>query len=50
MFACFEINFSFTEEKNYVFMYDVDVIYMLIMYRRQRMEEKQQRVDQYNIV
>jgi hypothetical protein len=31
-------------------MYDVDVIYMLIMQRCQRMEEKQQRLDQYNMV
>jgi hypothetical protein len=31
-------------------MYDVDVIYMLIMQRCQCMEEKQQRLDQYNMV
>jgi len=31
-------------------MYDADVIYMLIMKRRQRMEDQQQRADQYNMV
>jgi hypothetical protein len=30
-------------------MYDVDVIYMLIMYRRRCMDEQQQTVDQYNM-
>ena len=31
-------------------MYDVDTIYMLIVQIHQHVEEKQQRVDQYNMV